>query len=178
MSLLEEDQFNEKELIVEIKNDNRNAFQTLFYTYYKKLLDFSLYRTKDLETSKDLVQDVFTNVWNTREKLDPEKSIKSYLYKILTNQIINISKHSSSKTIPLNDSIGYSSNFDNSANENEIDLFNAIEELPPKLKTVFMLSRIEGFKYSEIAEICEISVKAVEKRMTKALKLLRKKMVE
>ncbi len=58
--------------------------------------------------------------------------------------------------------------------ENQIDLFSCIENLPEKLKTVFMLSRIEGFKYPEIAEICEISIKAVEKRMTKAFKILRK----
>ena len=178
MSLLRENQFSDKELIVEIKNDNRNAFQTLFFVYYKKLLDFSIYRTKDLETSKDLVQDVFSNVWDARDRLDPEKSIKSYLYKVLTNQIINLAKHSSSKTISLNDSISHLSNTDTNNLENSIDLFTAIEELPAKLKTVFMLSRIEGFKYSEIAEICEISVKAVEKRMTMALKLLRKKIVE
>ena len=178
MSSIKENQFSEKELIIEIKNDNRNAFQTLFYSYYKKLLDFSLYRTRDLETSKDLVQEVFSNIWDGRDRLDPTKSIKSYLYKSLTNQIINLAKHSSSKTFPLNDSISHLVNSDANSLENSIDLFSAIEELPVKLKTVFMLSRIEGFKYSEIAEICDISVKAVEKRMTKALKFLRKKIGE
>lgn len=178
MSLNIKNQFSEKELIIEIKNGNRNAFQVLFNTYYKKLLDFSLYRTKDLDVSKDLIQDVFTNIWNSRDRLDSSKSIKSYLYKALTNQIINLAKHSSSKTISLNSAITHISNDETASMENRIDLFDAIEELPVKLKTVFMLSRVEGFKYSEIAEICEISIKAVEKRMTKALKLLRKKIVE
>ena len=73
----------------------------------------------------------------------------------------------------------YKIKFDeNEQAENRIDLFTAIDNLPEKLKTVFMLSRIESFKYSEIAEICNISIKAVEKRMTKALKILRKKIVE
>ena len=50
----------------------------------------------------------------------------------------------------------------------------AIQKLPDKLKTVFILSRIEGYKYNEIAEICGISIKAVEKRMSKTFNILRK----
>lgn len=169
---------SDKELISNIKAGSRNAFRALFDIYYKKLIDFALYRTRDLEVSKDLVQDLFTTIWNNRENLDSTKSIKSYLYKALTNQIINLGKHSSSKSIPLNDSIILQNNIESEKLENSIDILNAIEQLPVKLKTAFMLSRIEGFKYSEIAEICEISVKAVEKRMTKALKLLRKKLGE
>ena len=60
--------------------------------------------------------------------------------------------------------------------DSKIDIESSIERLPEKLKTVFLLSRIEGFKYSEISEICNISVKAVEKRMSKAFQILRKEL--
>lgn len=164
---------SDKELILEIRIGNKAAFKLLFKKYYRRLIDFCLYRTKDLELSKDLVQELFTKIWIIRGKLDPEKSIQAYLYKSLTNQIINHLKLSSSKNVSLD-----LSHFAKYANEeepieNRIDIENAIERLPNKLKTVFLLSRIEGFKYSEIAEICDLSIKAVEKRMSKAFVLLR-----
>ncbi|MCB0749136.1 MAG: sigma-70 family RNA polymerase sigma factor, partial [Ignavibacteriae bacterium] len=138
------------------------------------LINFFFYITRDLDLSKDLVQEIFAKLWIARNNLDPEKSVKSYLFKSLTNQIINNSKLSSSKNISIDESILNNTTANNINIENQIDLHSAIEKLPEKSKTVFMLSRIEGFKYSEIAEICEISIKAVEKRMTKTLKILRK----
>jgi len=165
---------SDKELILEIKNGNKNAFKTLFNGYYIKLVDFCFYRTKNLEISKDHVQELFAKIWAARNRLDPDKSTKSYLYKSLVNQIINQKKLSSSKNISLEETISANIIASNTDLENKIDIYTAIEKLPEKLKTVFMLSRIEGFHYTEIAEICKISVKAVEKRMTKALKILRK----
>lgn len=164
----------DKELIVEIKESSQHAFKILFTKYHKPLFDFCLYRRIHLDIAKDLVQDIFTYIWQSRDNLDPEKSIKSFLYTSLTNKIINHVKHSSSKTLQLDESISIKDINRKDALEIKIDIYSAIENLPEKLKTVFMLSRIEGFKYSEISEICNISVKAVEKRMTKALQILRK----
>lgn len=164
---------SDKELVVELKVGNKAAFKLLFKKYYRRLIEFCLYRTRDLELSKDLVQELFTKIWNVRDKIDPEKSFQAYLYKSLTNQIINHSKLASSKNISLD--VSHFAKYANEEEpiENRIDIEYAIENLPIKLKTVFLLSRIEGFKYSEIAEICDISVKAVEKRMSKAFVLLR-----
>jgi RNA polymerase sigma-19 factor, ECF subfamily len=174
MSAIITDPLSDRELIIEIKKSSHSAFQELFHRYYEKLISFSMYRTLDIDNSKDMVSELFTKLWISRKKLDPDKSIKAYIYKSLTNQIINYSKHSTSKTISLDESITQKVISDNYSQENRIDIYSAVEKLPLKLKTVFLLSRIEGFKYSEIAEICEISVKAVEKRMTKALNKLRK----
>ncbi|MCB9250002.1 MAG: sigma-70 family RNA polymerase sigma factor [Ignavibacteriales bacterium] len=165
---------SDKELIIQIKENSEIAFKELFYKYYKILITFCWYRTRNIDLSKDLVQEVFAKLWISRNNLNHEKSVKSYLFKSLTNQIINNSKLSSSKNISIDESILNSTPANNINIENQIDLHSAIEKLPEKLKTVFMLSRIEGFKYSEISEICEISIKAVEKRMTKTLKILRK----
>ena len=170
-------QNSDYELIDEIRNGNSSAFRNLFYQYHQKLVEFSYYRIRNLEVSKDLVQEIFTKIWISRKKLDPEKSIKSYLYKSLTNQIINYINSSSAKTLKSDNLITHTPLNINEDLENKIDIFTAIEKLPEQLKTVFMLSRIEGFKYSEIAEICSISVKAVEKRMTKCLKMLRQLIV-
>jgi len=165
---------SDKELVQKIKKSSESAFKLLFTKYYGSLVKFCFYRIRNLDVSKDLVQEIFTNLWLSRDRLDPEKSIKAYLYKSATNQIINFSKHSSSKNLSFDESIFTKGNSNNSNLENQIDIFSSIEKLPEILKTTFMLSRVEGFKYSEIAEICEISVKAVEKRMTKAFKILHK----
>jgi RNA polymerase sigma-70 factor (ECF subfamily) len=166
--------FSEDELVSEIRKGNKNAFQSLFYLYYNRLIEFSFYRLKNLDAAKDLVQEVFTNIWISRSNLDPNKSIKSYLYKSLTNRIINYAAHSSSQTLKIDVAQHKNLSSSKSSLDDKIDLSTAINELPANLKTVFMLSRIERFTYAEIAEICDISIKAVEKRMSKALKILRK----
>lgn len=164
----------DKELILQIRTGDKNAFKTLFVKYYRKLINFCLYRKVDLETAKDLVQELFTKIWYSKNHLDPEKSIQAYLFKSLKNQIINLAKHSSSKNVSLDISIFAKSANNEQAIDNKIDIEFSIEKLPEKLKTVFLLSRLEGLKYSEIAEICNISVKAVEKRMSKAFLIMRK----
>lgn len=167
---------SDMELILQIKKGDKNAFKTLFIKYYRKLINYCLYRKVDLETAKDLVQEIFAKLWDSKTHLDPEKSIQAYLYKSITNQIINLAKHSSSKNVSLDISIFAKSANNEQSIDDKIDIESSIEKLPEKLKMVFLLSRIEGFKYSEIAEICNISVKAVEKRMSKAFLILRKEL--
>jgi len=163
----------DEELVEAIKENDHDAFKILYYRYFQKLIRFALYRLHSIETARDLVQELFFKVWTGRERLNPQKSIKAYLYKSLNNLIINHLKLSSTQTSLLSD-LDESKIKAEEKQEYKIDIKNAIERLPEKLKTVFILSRVEGYKYSEIAEICNISVKAVEKRMTKVFFLLRK----
>jgi len=163
----------DEELVKAIKEGDHNAFKILYYRYFPKLIRFAYYSLHSIEPARDLVQDLFFRVWTGRERLNPQKSIQAYLYKSLNNLIINHQKLSSSKTSSLTEIDERKIKADEEQ-ENTIDIRNAIERLPEKLKTVFILSRVEGYKYSEIAEICNISVKAVEKRMTKVFVLLKK----
>ncbi|MBL1213387.1 MAG: sigma-70 family RNA polymerase sigma factor [Ignavibacteriae bacterium] len=167
----EYDKLNDSELTAAIKVGNKNAFKDLYYKYFDKLYSFAWYRTYSEETSRDFVQELFTILWTHRKKLDPNKSIKAYLYKVLGNLIIDASRLHSSQNISLE-------NIESTSYENDmelnIDIQNAIARLPKKLKEVYLLSRLDGFKYSEIAEILGISIKAVEKRLTKAFGILRK----
>ncbi|MGD8778351.1 MAG: RNA polymerase sigma factor [Ignavibacteria bacterium] len=174
MPKAKENDLVDSELIKGIKQSDKEAFRKLYYKYFDKLIRFAYYRTNSIETSRDLVQEIFFKVWQMREKLNPDKSIKSYLYKSLSNSIINHIKLASTKNISLEEV-----EFTNSTNnekqlDTEIDLQNALKLLPEKLKTVYILSRVEGYKYEEIAVICAISIKAVEKRMSKAFEILRK----
>ncbi len=163
---------SDENLVELIKQDDSNAFKALYFRYYDKLFRFAYFRIHSVEISKDLMQDLFSNVWQNRKNLKPDKSIKSYLYRSLANILINHSKLKSSQNI------SYSGNEENASSvepqlDRKIDLHIAINKLPEKLKSVYLLSRLEGFKYAEIAEILNISVKTVEKRMSKVLKILR-----
>lgn len=162
----------DQELVVLIRQDNANAFKALYYRYYNQLYRYAYYRVYSVETTKDLIQELFVRIWSRRKTLDPKKSVKAYLYKSLTNLIINHLKLESSKNESYSDINEPHTNVNLDEN---IDIQTAINMLPEKLKSVFILSRVEGYKYSEIAEILKISVKAVEKRMSKALSLLRKR---
>ena len=166
--------FSDEELVKAILKNDQNAFKNFYYKYYNALIRFAWFRVHSMETSQDLVQETFFRVWIKRASLNPQKSIKAYLYKTLTNLIINHLKLSSSMTTSL-ESIRHEDRInDEHVIELKLDLENALNKLPEKLKTVYLLSRLDGYKYAEIAEICNISIKAVEKRISKAFTLLRK----
>ena len=164
---------DEEHLVEAIRKSDHDAFKELYYKYFEKLIRFAWYRLQSIETSRDLVQELFYRVWKTRERLNPQKPIKAYLYKSLNNLVINHLKLSSSQTSSLT-TLDESKTKVEEKRDTSIDIRTSIELLPEKLKTVFILSRVEGFKYSEIAQIYNISVKAVEKRMSKAFVLLKK----
>ncbi len=174
MNLLDNSCSDDGNLVEEVKHGDAGAFKALYYRYFKPLIRFAWYRTRSIETSRDLVQEVFFKVWMRRENLDPGKSFKAYLYKSLNNHIINYRKLRSTNAISLEEAKLGKRKFEEGDIDAEIDFFNALQHLPDKIKAVYVLSRTEGYKYTEIAEICGISVKAVEKRMSKAFELLRK----
>jgi RNA polymerase sigma-70 factor, ECF subfamily len=167
--------FPDEQIVKAIINNDHSAFKNLYYKYYPMLIRFAWFKLHTADTAKELVQELFFRIWTKRHNLNPDKSIKAYLYKSLNNLIINHSNLSFSKTASIED-IKNQTAFSNDENKQElrIDLEREIDKLPEKIRTVYILSRIEGYKYSEIAEICGISVKAVEKRMSGALNILRK----
>ena len=165
----------DEQIVKAVIADDHSAFRNLYYRYFPMLIRFAWYRLHSADNARELVQELFFRIWLKRHNLNPRKSIKAYLYKSLNNLIINYSKLGSTKTTSVEDlktNIAFSNHEDNQ--DLRIDLETEIEKLPEKIKTVYILSRVEGYKYSEIAEICGISTKAVEKRMSGAFKILRK----
>ena len=168
----------DENLVRAIKQDDTEAFKLLYDKYFAPLIRFALYRTNSMDLSRELVQEIFFRMWIKRELLNPEKSVKSYLYKSLNNLIINRSKLHSTKNISIED-ISRKKNYKADMDiDFLIDMQENINRLPEKIKTVFLLSRVEGYKYNEIADICGISTKAVEKRMSRAFLILKKNLSE
>ena len=166
--------YSDRQLVKAIRLSDKEAFKTLYYRYYHMLYRFLWYRTGSVEQAQDCLQDVFIRLWNRRNNLDADKSIKSYLYSIAYNLVIDQTKKvTKQKSSFIRLSQSTVSSVDHSI-ELEIDLKKAIEKLPQPIKIVFRLSRDEGLKYNEIAAVCGISVKTVEYRISRALSLLDK----
>ncbi|MEJ2542946.1 MAG: RNA polymerase sigma factor [Calditrichaceae bacterium] len=171
-------EYDDKELVDNIKNSSSKSFQLIFMKYYDTLYRFIWMRTYDREVARDLLQDVFIRVWNSRHRLDKNKSFKAYLYQISNNLIIDMVRKNKTKEkiMEINKTLNY---YDSEEQYyTNIDIQNAINLLPEKLKTVVILSRFEGLNYMEIAEICQVSFQTVSYRLNKALKLMNKYLSE
>jgi len=168
------------QLALRIKLGDEQAFELLFRKYYIRLCGFTNKFLDNPEESREIVQDVFMKIWEGREDIDPEDSLKSYLFKISQNLSLNRlrKKKVESRYVEMyklvyiehNEFSSFESLF---AQELEDNISTAINTIPPKCKRVFELSRKEGLKYSEIAVELNISVKTVEAQMSKALQILR-----
>ncbi|QXP66413.1 RNA polymerase sigma factor [Polaribacter sp. AHE13PA] len=162
-----------------IKKGSRKAFSVLFDRYYKKLLDYAVTYTHDLHEAEDIVQQTFITLWNNRLKINTEKSIKSYLYRITHNTYIDIyrkQKKSDSFFNELKEQVLRERiTEDPEILEKRITkLKNTIEILPEQCKKVLYLNKFENLKYKEISEQLDISIKTVESHMYTAYKKIRK----
>lgn len=153
-------------------------YESVYRQYSKSLYSFMYFKCGDQDRAEDLVQEAFIKLWNNCAKVIFEKA-KSYLYTIANNQFLNEVAHQKVKLKYQQNSGKDKSNIESpdfvlEEKEFMIKLENALEELTNGEREVFLLNRIEGKKYREIAEMLSISVKAVEKRMHGALLKLRK----
>lgn len=173
------------ELFRSLAKGDEKSFEKLYCLYFPRLFAFSFKIINDNGTAKDIVQNVFIKVWETRTTFVFEKP-ESFLYQMVRNASINYIRHQkvicNLKMNVRNKFLGEELYFmDMVGNEPYIliekELENKIlevqESLPTKCLTVFKLSRNEGLTNSQIAEKLEISVKAVEKHISKALKIYR-----
>jgi RNA polymerase sigma-70 factor (ECF subfamily) len=165
------------ELAQAIKAADHTAFKVLYYRYFEALYRFMWRQTSDEELAKDLLQEVFSRVWKNRENLDPQQSLKSYLYRIGHNLVIDHRRQSAHRPEYLEDDPTQEPAY---FVEENFDLHEKIQAsiavLPEPVRLVFTMNRFDGIKYAEIAAMLNISVKTVEARMSKALAILREKL--
>lgn len=157
---------------------NQADLRLLFDTYYKQVKNFLYYRLGDIEAAEDIAQESFVRVWEKRHKVNRD-SAKGYLFTIANNLSLNAirkqklvfnfmkqQKPSTTEQSPL---------YIMEEKEFDQQLQQALSDLSEKQRMVFLMNRIDDLTYQEIADRLELSVKAVEKRMSSALKHLRTK---
>jgi len=157
-------------------------FQKIFESYSVQIRNFLVYKGGEIEQSNDIVQETFIKLWENCSKVEPEKA-KSYLYTLASNAFKNELKHLKVKLKFARSQNHDSKNIETpefvlEESEFKQKLEKSIQEMVPTQREVFLMNRIDKKKYAEIAEELGISVKAVEKRMGKALKYLRSRVVE
>jgi RNA polymerase sigma-70 factor, ECF subfamily len=165
-------EFNEGEFKKFFEELFRNNFKPLcYYCQHKFGLDF--------ESSKDIVHNGFTKLWESRHALQGHDTLKAYIYKIIANSCLNNLSHNTvkrrhEKYILEHSVFHLAENPD--VNLLLTDLDKTIAELPEQMRTIFQYSRQSGLKYQEIACLMNISQKTVETQMSRALAKLRKKL--
>ena len=171
------------QLSVRIKLGDEQAFELFFRKFNLRLCVFANKFLNDPEVAKEIVQDAFVKVWEGRDEIDPEDSLRSYIFKIVQNLSINKlrKREVESRYIEIYKLVyieqhEFSAHEIYAASELEEHLTDSISKLPAGCREIFKLSRNEGLKYSEIADILNISPKTVEAQMSKALRLLKLKL--
>lgn len=161
----------------EIRESNVAAFEKLFRKYYPSLCDFAYRIVKAHDAPKDIVQEVFTQIWINRENWLPQVSVRAYLFRAVRNASLNHLKHLRVTDNWSNEQYSsVTSNLSEDFDNKELldRTLQAIELLPERCKTIFLLSREEGLTYEEIASTLNISVKTVKTQMGRAFKVLRR----
>lgn len=158
---------------------NEREFELLFKQYYSPCMNFAMIYLKDVNRSQDVVQEVFLKLWERKNSLSLDNP-GGYLYRAVKNRSIDTLRKNN-PTISLDEV-----NAKNLSEEQKIfdnfvlkeRIYNSIRQLPPKCQKVFVMSKINGLTYAQIAEELSISIKTVENHMGKALRILRQLLIE
>jgi RNA polymerase sigma-70 factor (family 1) len=168
---------NEQELLQQIAGGNETAFKQIVDVYWTKVYGQALAYCKSSPQAEELTQDTFIAIWINRQKLPEVTNFAGYLYTIARHKLLNTIRQKLATTttvdnIPLEETnwrpdvqMEYRQAYD--------QLMQGMEALPPVRKKVFMMSRLEGKSYDEIATELQVSRNTVKEHIVKALNFLR-----
>ena len=178
-----------RQLIIAIRDGNREAFDQMCGQYYEPLKSYARLFLNGV-WAQDVVQDVFVNVWIRRQTLDPDQSLSGYLLRSVFNASVNYvnkQRHANNYRSYCEErieSVGYE--YYNPDRNPVIDqlyvrdirdnIDKAVADLPPKCREVFMLSYIHGLSHKEISQQLSLSQSTVKNHVYLALCALRTKL--
>ncbi|HBG23671.1 MAG: hypothetical protein A2X17_08865 [Bacteroidetes bacterium GWF2_41_61] len=169
-----------------MRSDDEKFFNQLYLKYYLKIQHIAYSYLFDMESAKGVAQEVFLKLWDKREIIDPEKGVYGYLLITTKNLCINILKRritdnkfkdfSNYKLQAEINLLSLSNNTSDKLIEKEILtlLDNAMNIMPIKVRSTFILSRSGNLKQKEIADIQGVALRTVESRLKTAMEILKK----
>ncbi|HEX6749348.1 MAG TPA: RNA polymerase sigma-70 factor [Longimicrobium sp.] len=171
---------DEPELLARLRRDDDGAFAAIFRAHYAALVGAAERLLRERAPAEDVAQEVMLELWRRRHTLPPDVSLRAYLHQSARNRALNQLRHGRvvregephirPPTPPP------PADADARTGELEMAVRAAVAELPDEVRETFQLSRVDALTYPEIARVLEISVKTVEARMGRALKLLRERL--
>lgn len=168
-------------LIQRIKEGEEYAFEIAFLKYHTPLCRYIWKYVRSEELSKEIGQEVFTEVWEGRKNLNPSGHLRGFLFEVARNKALDYIKHqkiaeqyiSEAKRQKKEDFYKSLYREENDDQDFHEAVKESINDLPPRGRQIFELNRDEGLTYIEISEYLDISVKTVETHMRRVLKTLR-----
>jgi RNA polymerase sigma-70 factor (family 1) len=158
---------------------SKSWFENIFNLNYQVILNYLFYLSGDSGLSEDLVQDVFLQLWEKRDEVKDE-TVRAFLFTIARNSFLKSTRR---QKYDLKFRSEYFIENEHESPEylmemKEFDrkLQEVIAALPEKSRVVFLMNRMDGITYREIAESLGVTVKAVEKQMSRALSIIREKL--
>lgn len=171
----------ESDLLARLRQGDHAAFDAIFRQWYEPVVRSANRILHDPGVAEELAQDVMLELWRRREQLPDGSSIPGYLMQAVRNRALNHLRHlqvqkKSQVYVEALSEPAEQADADAQANELESAIREAIADLPPRTREVFLMSRERNLKYSEIAEQLGVTVKAVEANMSRALRQLRERL--
>ncbi len=158
------------------------AYTVIYHRYFEVLYIHTSNKLKDNDEAKDLIQEIFTGLWNSRETINITISLKSYLYVSVRNKVLDRIAHQQIMD-------RYANSLQSFIDEGECVTDHLIREkqlskiideqinlLPEKMRIIFEMSRKGALSHREISEMLKISESTVKKQVANALKILRNKL--
>lgn len=169
-----------KGLLSSVSIDNRGAFERFYNLYYDQVFRFAYYCLGEKEACREVVADVFFSVWQSRKRLRDIENIDTYLYIVVRNEALRYqARNRDFNQISLSDVLSLEEEGDDGSPERHLELKEmweilgqAIDELPEKCRIIFLMSREEGLKTKEIAQILSIQESTVRVQMKIAIEKL------
>lgn len=168
---------NERSLVIRLIAGDEEAFCELYAAYKNRLIYFAMRFLKSHDYAEDIFQDAFTVIWESRKFINPDASFSSYLYTIVRNRILNqlreLANEERLKEQILSQAIDHDINNEIFANDLQMLITHALEQLTPRQREVFEMSRKKQLSHKEIAEVLGISINTVQEHISTSLRLLR-----
>lgn len=173
---------NEKELVILLTKDSEAAFEKLYNLYSGRLFGYLFKFVKSENFAREILQNSFVKIWNSRHHIDPEQSFSAYLFRIAENLIYDFFRKAARDKKLQKELISISAvqyNYVEDAlcsKENARLLQHVIDALPPKRRQVFQLIKIEERSYEEVSGLLNISTSTISDHIVKATKFVREKL--
>jgi RNA polymerase sigma-70 factor (family 1) len=168
----------QKDTIFKFRNGDKQSYQSLFNRLYPVMCLFSKKFLYENDEAEDIVQEVFIELWNQRQRFESVEQIKAFLYLSVKNRCINFKKHLSVREKFINTAMADMEQlFEEHVLHTEViqHIYNAVNNLPVQRKKIIILS-MEGLKNNEIAKDMQVSVNTVKLQKKIAYRQLREKL--